>query len=540
MNITFAEDRKKTILNFRWLQVLIVTLLIATSPIGIQFGSQGYSLALFFFLTNVVFSLLPKIYFNRPWLAMAIFLLDVTVVSIAVYMAEGVVGDFYIVYLLTIFMAAIGQDLKASLITAAVAGGIYSWIGFERGIMNEETGFFIRIPFLFLVAFFTGYLAQQVRVQKREWETIEKVRKDLQVRLDKATHSEEIAYEKLLSLYEYNENILQSIDQGVMVVDLFGRVTVFNRGAERVTGYKSEEICEETLSDWKGLGNLHQILMRTEDTSIEGEEIEITKSNHEEIPAELSTSFLKDAHGIRSGTIVLFKDLSQVKELKERLLRSERLAILGQMAAYVAHEIRNPLNSINGFSQLIQQKVKNGDQIRDYAEVIMKEAGRVDQTIEEILDFLRFKKPNLRETDVHQILKESLPSFAETAQERDVHILEKFDQDLPRIQADDHQLRQVFTNLLSNAMDSLDRGGEIRLVTQKEDHKLRIRIEDTGKGIADKDLPYIFNPFFTTKEKGTGLGLSIVRKIIEDHGGDIRADSLEGKGTTFTIDFPMM
>ncbi|MCH7760330.1 PAS domain S-box protein, partial [candidate division TA06 bacterium] len=423
MKLSFSEDRKKVIINFRWLQVLIVTLLISTSRVGVGVGSSGYSLALFFFVTNLILLLLPRNKFDRPWLPMAIFLLDVTVISTAIYLSGGIIIDFYIVYLLTIFMAAIGENLKGSLFTAAIAGGIYAWMGFEKGLLLEDTGFFIRIPFLFLVAFFSGYLAQQVKVQKKEGERIEQTRKDLQVRLDKATHSEELAYEKLLSLYEYNENILQSIDQGVIVVDLFGRVTVFNRGAERITGYTTQEVLENSLSDLKGFTNLHQVLLNSDaDSRIVGEEIEVTTLEQKVIPIDISTSFLKDPHDVRTGTIVLFRDLTQVKELKERLHHSERLAVLGEMAAYVAHEIRNPLNSINGFSQLIHQKTENGDQIREYAQVILEETHRVDQTIEEILDFSRFKKPRLQLTDINQVLNDSIPSLEDKAKEHGVLI----------------------------------------------------------------------------------------------------------------------
>jgi PAS domain S-box-containing protein len=471
---------------------------------------------------------------------MGIFLLDVSVISTAIYLSEGLVLDFYIVYLLTIFMAAIGENLKGSLFTAAIAGGIYTWLGFERGIMFEETGFFIRIPFLFVVAFFTGYLSQQVRNQRNEWERIEQSRQDLQTRLEKATHSEELAYEKLLSLYEYNENILQSIDQGVMVVDLFGGVTVFNRGAENVTGFKAQEVCKSSLASWKEIGNLHQILMKSDsETNIEGEEIEITRADRKVIPVEVTTSHLKDPHGVRTGTIVLFKDLSQVKDLKDRLHRSERLAVLGEMAAYVAHEIRNPLNSINGFSQLIHQKVENGNQIHDYAEVILEEANRVDQTMEEILDVLRFKKPIFQTIDINMIIKEAIPSFDSKAFERGVSILESFDNEIPNIQADGHQLRQVFINLLSNALDATDDGGKVQLQTGRDTNTIKIVIENSGEGILEENIVQIFNPFFTTKAKGTGLGLSIARKIIEDHGGAIDVESYPGKGTKFTIDFPL-
>ncbi|MCH7761153.1 response regulator [candidate division TA06 bacterium] len=311
MKLAFSQNQKGIILVFRWLQILTVTILISTSSAGISLGSPGYSLALFFFLSNFILFIIPRNQFDRPWLPMAIFLLDVSIISTAIYLTGQFTSGFYIVYLLLIFMAAVGQDLKGTLFAAAIAAGIYTWIGLEKGFSLLETGFLIRIPFLFLVAFFSGILSQRSRLQKIERERMEQIRRDLQVRLEMATEKEELAYEKILTLYEYNENILQSIEQGVMVVDLSGKVIVFNRGAEKITGYKSREICGKPLSELKGFIKISLYLPEWKKDIGRAKDVltEIATATHKVIPIEVSVSLLKYPQGLNTGIIVIFKEL---------------------------------------------------------------------------------------------------------------------------------------------------------------------------------------------------------------------------------------
>ena len=308
MKLSLPEDQKKSILTFRWLQILTVMILISTSHTKISLWSPGYSLALFFFLSNLILFLLPRDSYGRVWLPLAIFLLDVAIISIAIYLTGGVILDLYLAYLLTIFMSAWVQELKGSLFTAGIAGGIYTWIGFKMGFLLHEPDFLIRIPFLFLTAFFSGFLAQRVRIQKKEFVRMEEIQRTLEGNLRQATQSEEQAYEKLLSFYEYSEKILQSIEEGVMVVDPSGMVTVFNRGAERITGYKPHEICGKPLSEWKGLIALNHYLQRAKEYQGNAKDgvMEIITATQKVISIEVSLSFLKDPHGNETGIIVLF------------------------------------------------------------------------------------------------------------------------------------------------------------------------------------------------------------------------------------------
>jgi two-component system response regulator (stage 0 sporulation protein F) len=310
MGLALSDNPKRTILTFRWIQILIITILISVGREGVSLGSPGYSLALFFFLTNIILLMLPREYFEKPWLTMAIFLLDVSFISLAIFLSGGVSTDFFIIYLLTIFMAAIGHDFKGSLFIAAIAGGVYAWIGFEKGLLFYETNFLIRISFLFLIAFFTGFLAQQARIQKHEKENIEKIQRDLQLRLEKANKSEELANEKILAMYEFNENLLESMEQGVMVVDLSGKIVIFNRYAEKLTGFKTQDMCGTSLNEKKGFVLLNQYLTKVKEdkVKIESETIEVSTAAQEVIPLEISISLLKYPQGVKTGMIILFRE----------------------------------------------------------------------------------------------------------------------------------------------------------------------------------------------------------------------------------------
>jgi signal transduction histidine kinase len=242
----------------------------------------------------------------------------------------------------------------------------------------------------------------------------------------------------------------------------------------------------------------------------------------------------------------LEKALHAVRSTQDKLLQSEKLAALGEMAAKIAHEIKNPLTVIGGFAGRIVKKGKSGEvdtalAIR-YSRIIQKEVQRLERILQETLYFSREVAPSVRSVDVNTEIREVLLMFREELEESRITIVADFAVELPIISVDPDQFHQVMWNLISNAVQVMEQGGMLTLATRasfpEEGDGIVILIGDTGGGIPHDVVHNIFNPFFTTKSKGTGLGLPIVHAIIERHGGTIHLDNREGSGVTFTIFLP--
>jgi two-component system nitrogen regulation sensor histidine kinase GlnL len=261
----------------------------------------------------------------------------------------------------------------------------------------------------------------------------------------------------------------------------------------------------------------------------------------------LTVSPLQDRNASFLGSVLLLHDLSHRREVEEDLKRADRLATLGTLAAGMAHEIRNPLGGIKGAAQLLRRALDRDPSLLEYTEIMIREVDRVNQLIEQLLDLCRPAQLNLVPLNIHEILEAVLLLEVETARERNITIKKRFDPSLPPIRGDRAQLTQVFLNLVKNAFQAMEHTGALTITTRvetdfhiKEQGKRRdqfiwIDIEDQGAGIKEEDLPQIFSPFFTTKNNGTGLGLAVCYRIIKEHGGVIRVESVEGKGTTFRV-----
>jgi two-component system nitrogen regulation sensor histidine kinase GlnL len=243
---------------------------------------------------------------------------------------------------------------------------------------------------------------------------------------------------------------------------------------------------------------------------------------------------------------VLVRDIKRRRELEEDLKRADRLATMGTLAAGLAHEIRNPLGGIKGAAQLLRRALEPKSSLREYTDIMIREVDRVNKLIEQLLDLSRPLQLTLAPVNIHEILNDVLLLESQAAGES-VTIKKIFDPSLPPIRGDRAQLTQVFLNLLKNAFQAMDGRGCLTVITRLEtDYHVRdqgtrrnrfiwVEISDEGKGIKEEDLAHIFSPFFSTKNSGTGLGLAICYNIIKEHGGTIRVESIEGKGTTFKV-----
>lgn len=237
------------------------------------------------------------------------------------------------------------------------------------------------------------------------------------------------------------------------------------------------------------------------------------------------------------------KKSNELKRSQDKLIQAEKLAALGRLAADVAHEIRNPLTAIGGFARRLQ-KSATGEKEKGRAAVIVSEVDRLEKILRDVLTFSRDARSHLEKQPVEEFVRDAIKLHTYTCREQSIHVAVTIEKNLPPILMDRDQVRQALTNLVSNAIDAMHGGGTLSITagteTLNDVRYVFLRVSDTGHGIDEDKLPLIFEPFYTTKEigRGTGLGLSIARKIIEEHGGFVRAETARGKGSDFWLYFP--
>jgi two-component system, NtrC family, nitrogen regulation sensor histidine kinase GlnL len=346
------------------------------------------------------------------------------------------------------------------------------------------------------------------------------------------------------------EQILAGLEDGIITVDRDGKISYFNEAAEMLTELSSSQALQKPVGQlFRREHWLIEQVMKSQpprQESTRGEGDLLTRWGHK-VPVSLMVSPLQDRHGNFLGSVLVLRDLKHRKELEEDLQRADRLGIVGTLAAGLAHEIRNPLGGIRGAAQLLKRALDHDSSLLEYANIMIREVDRVDKLIEQLLDLARPAKLELTAVNIHEVLEDVLLLETHTAEAPPIAVKKRFDPSLPPIRGDREQLTQVFLNLVKNAFQAMPRGGFLTVATRLEtDFHIRgqgtdrsrwiwVDIEDEGVGIKEEDLPHIFSPFFTTKNNGTGLGLAICYRIVKEHGGLIRVESIVGKGTTFRI-----
>jgi signal transduction histidine kinase len=243
---------------------------------------------------------------------------------------------------------------------------------------------------------------------------------------------------------------------------------------------------------------------------------------------------------VKRGEAIIKKRAEERLRLKEQLSRAERLSAMGEMAAGISHEIRNPLGIIRSSAELLKKKIAKIDSANPLPDIIVEEASRLNNIITDFINFARPRSPNLNPCRVESILDKTIALFSAQIGERNYLIEKTYQNPLPDIMADASMLHQSFLNILINSMQAMPEGGRIGLSLRPEGGRVIIEIDDEGLGIPTDLLDKIWDPFFTTKDKGTGLGLGIVKNIIESHGGIIQINNRETKGARVTIELPIL
>ncbi|MDA8099456.1 MAG: ATP-binding protein [Nitrospiraceae bacterium] len=327
--------------------------------------------------------------------------------------------------------------------------------------------------------------------------------------------------------------ILASMSSGVVLLAGDGTVKMINRQGAWILGQGHEDLVGKKLTD-----------AAPETAAFQNarvgtyEEITISGPEGMTIPVGFTSSHYAGGEGEQEGLIVVFQDLTELKALQAELLNKERFAAMGRVVAGVAHEIRNPLFGISAIGQIFERDLKEPDQ-QELSRALIAETKRLNQLVEELLIYGRPMKLKLEEADLRLLWEDVLDLHREELKRKNISVRGDYAVRHPVTLFDPYQIKQVFLNLLRNAMEATPEGGTITITMLLEDNSILFRVADTGSGIPRAHLEHVFDLFFTTKPKGTGLGLAICRKILQDHGGDITISSEEGAGTAVTIRLPL-
>ncbi|MFA6431726.1 MAG: ATP-binding protein [Candidatus Margulisiibacteriota bacterium] len=353
-------------------------------------------------------------------------------------------------------------------------------------------------------------------------------------------------YSEVLSMKNYNDDILQSMTNGVLTTDINGKIITFNHAAELVTGKKILEVLGKTCEEvWGKRGAIGLAIDNTlRDHPAINFETGIAGISRGLVPVSLYSTLLRDTGKRKIGALLSIHDLSDIKELESKVRRADKLAALATLAAGMAHEIKNPLSSMKVLAQLLPIKFQDPEFRKKMEEILPREIDRIDRIVESLLGFARATSPKFEKIKIETIIDTTLTYFYDQAENAGVKI-EKSYAELPEIEVDKDQISQVFSNLILNAIQAMTEGGTVKISThigKKTDNIIQtiiIQVTDTGPGISEENKKRLFDPFFTTKYGGTGLGLAISHSIVDSHKGYIDIESTLGKGTTFTVTLPV-
>ncbi len=436
-------------------------------------------------------------------------------------------------------------------------GRTLTWFGLSR----TEDGDFLSSDDIDLLTTLSGYVGMAVE----------------NARLYRSLADKALQYEQLK---EFSENIVESINVGVLAAGLDDRVESWNSQMERLTGIPRSEALGCALSDLfplelsshfealQGSHDVHQLykipLRPAGATKIVRADGAVAKQNGEngshaaaelsQIDAGLATAAdvrrgvtvnvaiapLVSREGSRIGRLVILDDITEREELERKLVQADKLSSIGLLAAGVAHEVNTPLAVISTYAQMLAKQVAGDDQKSKLLDKIARQTFRASEIVNSLLNFSRTSSTAFEDLDLNRLIRETLTLLEHQFQKAGIVVETEMNEAIPQIRGNQGKLQQVFLNLFINARDAMEGGGKLIVVTHPAEHGVGVEVRDSGAGMPREIVARIFDPFFTTKasRKGTGLGLSVSYGIVEEHGGAIEVDSNPGAGTVFRLEFP--
>jgi two-component system NtrC family sensor kinase len=350
-------------------------------------------------------------------------------------------------------------------------------------------------------------------------------------------------------------NLIDSSVDGIIVTNMKGDILLFNKGAENLLGYGSEEVVEKmNIRSIYPPGVAKEVMQKLKSPDFGGVgkltsfPIFHRRKDGEMIEGDLSASLIYDEKGNEIASVGIFKDLRErskmereLREIQQALLQSEKLAAMGRLTSQIAHELNNPIYGIMNTLELLKTEIPPESKRRRILELSLSEIQRLSEMLRNMLSFSKPEEETRKRLSLNELLEGILLMMERQMRESNIRVVLDLDHQIPEVMASTNQMRQVMLNMFKNAKEAMPHGGTLTVRTAKEDQKVSVHIQDTGVGIPEEIRNKIFEAFFTTKQKvkGVGLGLSVCYGIIRDHGGEIRVESEEGKGTTFIISLPV-
>jgi len=346
--------------------------------------------------------------------------------------------------------------------------------------------------------------------------------------------------EKLRETSSHRDALLESSPNGIVTVDKTGKIILFNPAASILTGIPQEKALGAKYADTELALPISHLIEATLDnpaTVLAKEEI-LMRPDGNSMAVAITTSRMHDYKDDLVGALAIIIDLREKRLLEAQVLRANRLAGLGELAAGMAHEIRNPLTAVKGYSQVLEDELALDDPKREYTGVIVKEVNRLDRIVRGLLAFARPSVSHFELANLNEIIEETLVLVENPTFKQQINFKKEYGAHV-HAEVDREQIKQILLNLFLNASQAILGLGTIRIITQQEEPNVSVRIIDSGMGIAEGTIDKLFDPFFTTRENGTGLGLAIAHQLMELHGGQIEVRSAINVGTEFKLILPI-
>ena len=540
--------------NTRWIALsrLAVVSYFLGVTMFIQFRAVGklpadylwfsYSLIAVIFAFSILCLALPRTVRRRRLNIVAQSIVDVLFVTGIVLLTGGIDSVYSVLYSLVIIYSTLFLGRRGGLTIAALSSLSYVLIVhagysgtfeilYDEGLIprGEPTREYIltraatHVAAFVIMALLTSFVVEQERKAKR-------------MLAEKAT-----AFDRLDLLHR---SIIESVDTGILTINLDGAVRSFNRAAEEITGFAFGEVVDRSIEEV--FPGVSAVISRGEPDERRRQrkrfEIVIRKKSGEPMVLGISESSLHE-RGVRIGSILIFQDLTPFKEMEREGEKNKQLAFIGQMAAGLAHELRTPLQSISGSIQILRRDLKLEPTDERLMQVILRAKDQMEGLVRNFLLMARTNLGMRSETDIGRLVEDVIESLTVSAEWNPQVVLRKEVGEGLTVMGDPAEIRQVLWNLIINAMQAMPEGGTLTVGVcpdgvNGEARAVRVEIGDTGAGIDPAHIEKIWEPFYTTKERGSGLGLAIVRRIVESHGGDVEVQSEAARGTRFRVRLP--
>lgn len=539
------EQRLKLLIISRLIVIsifLLVTFFLGTMkaviPLSPMLQRLIYAVVIAMYFLSLIYTLLLRKEKYFQFNIHAQLIVDIGLVSFLVYLTGGSSSNYSQLYILVIIYSAIFLGRRGAFIIASASSiayglaltfeyfNLFPVLHFNEHVyLVEANDIFLRIIVHILSFYVVAFLASIVVEQEKRTRSL--------------LEESESAFGQLDLLFR---SIIESVDTGIMTITLQGRIKTFNRAAEAITGFQLSSIeNHKILEIFPELNTFFD--SNTVDMPKSRREVKIVRRDKKKVHLGCSFSSLKDNYGKQIGHILIFQDLTEIKRMEENLEKSKRLAFIGEMAASLAHEMRNPLASITGSIQLLGQNTRMEETDKRLMQIIMRGKDQLDNFVRDFLLLAR-PVPEVREhVNVDEVAEEVIENIKMLNEWTDnIKIIRAFSgQNMAY--ANKEQIRQVIQNLMLNALQAMEGTGNLFLeikTVNLEDRKeyTMIKVTDDGCGIEEKDLKNVFEPFFTNKVKGTGLGLAIVSRIVDGYGGKINIESKINQGTSVTVMLP--